>query len=711
MPFLKRFKHWSALLVFAYGLPLCAQDVLKADSIEQSVTLQELIVTAPVIERSSSKVTYRVTNEMSRQPLDALQLLGILPEVSFSEVDRIVRVRMNKQVLIMVDGVPRSKDYISGLDTRKIDKIDVCFIVPTKYDRRKYSYCINYRTKRDLAYHQISAHNFCMISPNHNGDDVVANEQPQVRYLLSNKEWDLSASYGYADIHWNYPINRSMSIPGDGERTSFPADTKSPNENHLYQAHQTALGLNYFFAPGSIISWQTSYTHERENSGTHISYVSSGHKLSPEENHSLRNEFSPHDLNSSLIYQGTFGQKSSLYAALGYDRSWGRQSYLTSIGKESATSSFDWIKQQVLHQAELNVSASSNLLVRAGYQGQNLYYKRRMDDSKETDRQETESRYRIYGGATYTPLETLSITCVMGLEGVLRHGMGSKKGDWLPVPEVTIGWMPAKSISLALSYSSFRTSPMLYQILGVEYAVDDYVTHRGNPSLTGSRVHDFSLQTSLWSRVALGYSMRRDRGAVSEIFLRGEGDRIVRTFTNTDVGEDIIFAAYSDRIGKNLQYQLMGQYLLNSISSTTIDRKNRFNFAVDASLRYLIPSYSLSVGVAYKRYLKTLPTLQGTKDMGQDYWEASLQKSMLKNKLLLSLNYLPPIRIGTRQLLTDEVQTDFYGQRQTQDLRTYDHMVMIRLRYRLDFGKDQKRRHTMPSLDYHKEKKPDRGLL
>ena len=107
--------------------------------------------------------------------------------------------------------------------------------------------------------------------------------------------------------------------------------------------------------------------------------------------------------------------------------------------------------------------------------------------------------------------------------------------------------------------------------------------------------------------------------------------------------------------------------------------------------------------------MSRIPELQGFSEYGYDMWNLAVNKYLLKDRLVLSLNYTIPLNIGVRQSQKTSVSTPFYLQRNALDLGIYDNMLIFRLTFR--FGKGRETKEIIDNTRYDDESVDKRGLL
>lgn len=90
-------------------------------------------------------------------------------------------------------------------------------------------------------------------------------------------------------------------------------------------------------------------------------------------------------------------------------------------------------------------------------------------------------------------------------------------------------------------------------------------------------------------------------------------------------------------------------------------------------------------------------------------WDLTVNKYLFKDRLVLSLNYIIPLKIGIRNSQKKEVNTPYYFRHDELDLGIYDNMIIFRLAYR--FGNGHKTKGIEDNTRYDNEAADSRGLL
>ena len=315
-------------------------------------------------------------------------------------------------------------------------------------------------------------------------------------------------------------------------------------------------------------------------------------------------------------------------------------------------------------------------------------------------------RYSAFGFATYDISDYWNVRGGLTVGGV--HGMNGN--NWYVQPTVNLSHASEDGkVAFEFQYTMSPEYAKLYQLSEASYRVDEVVMHQGNPQLKSySSVHQLNGMLTLWGWLTFQEELEYNARHVDDYyFKRGEGN-----FCQTYVGA---------RYFKNAS-AVTGSFELSSafsIESTVGFRYNRMHLAqlqnhrtdllANVSVNYLNAKRSLSVSAEYSKNKESQCMLQGYRQMGQDMCQFTILKSWLSGRLRGQLSYMVPLRWGLSSLQKESVKTDFYSVSQNLNLKTYDHMLFLRLTYSLHKGKKNHR--IVDTGIYDDEAKPGRKLF
>lgn len=708
---------WKKYCLFSISIMMgvfisLAQQRNEADSIvSKTIELDEIVVNAALVKHDSRSDEYILTSELRQGATSVYEVLSRLPGVTYDNIGNTVSVRMDRNVLIVVDGVRVSQEYLQALPLSRISRIQTVYAPEARYSTEGIRYVINVKLKKDFVGHELYLGNYTMISAgDNNGSDIIANEQPKLQYTYSGENIDITAGYGYGTIHWNYPVSYSRNYLGIASVGSSKTNQKSPNDHNATNSNAANLGVDWHIAPYQTLSFRGMLLNDRirHQSFYDVSQIDhdNGSDIKYQE---ITKEFSTsNDISTAVYYQGMFRNGWSVYSAFGYDH---LQDKLSSeyYGSDANTvSRFRNIKDYYRGELDFNYSFNEETSLNFGYRG---VWNRYQTFNRENNLKLSEyrdSRHNGYVFFDWSARENLLLHLGSGLEVIQKRGLASKH-DWLKIlPQVTASYQPSEKVQLMAEYLTRMEYPSLYQVSASSAFIDRWLLQTGNPSLSPSRKQTISLQGTFFDSLIIGAEYTYLKNGIIDWYETSGDNLYLKTFTNSRNREFRAVAAYDWEIIEGLTWKNILQWQWQKISGHGLSN-HASNFSWNSNVEYWIKPIGLLAKLEYSREMQKLPLLQGWQQFGQDLWQLSLRKSFINNSLSVSLNYVPPIHIGVRTCQKSYIETSLLNLRQNLNLHTYDNLLMLRLEWRFNKGRNKQRR--VHQYEFDVEQKQDKGLL
>ncbi len=685
-------------------------NVVSKDSVNMStLNLEEVVVTAPIINKTKTGTSYLITDRIKEKVNSPVDILNHIDGVMFSQIDNTVKVRMDSHVLLLVDGIERDLDYIMALTPDRVAKIEVINMPKAKYTVAGYKYVINYILKKDWIGHELFVQNFTMISAgNNNGDNIIANEQPRIQYTYTNRKFDMNLGYVYGDINWNYPISYSKSYTNSESMISNEYSAKDPNVQNSSKAHIVAASSVLNLSPSNLLVWQADYSRSSDNNNNLFEW-----KINDGMSHDLYKEIqsdssSNDKLNTAIIYKTAINEKLKLHSAIGYE-------YLNQnihydydlLNSYNSRNSYKNIKDYIRGELDITYSNSELWSVNMGYVATWNRYKSKSIIDNKTVSEITDQRHQLYMYFDYAPNKYWFLHIGSGAEFIRNTNIDRHRNYWNWLPQVSLSYTPSDKIQIVLDYSTKMEYPKMYQISSTYYNIDRWSIYRGNSNLNPSRTHSLSLQGAFWNSFLVNIEYYNNRNYMTDMYSKDENG-VVKTIVNANSYSFIGALSYDWKVSDNLTWRNIAQISFDKIYYKDFSN-DYINWALISQLNYWVQPIQMLFSAAYQRSMTKEPLLQGWGEMGQDFWQLSLQKQLLNRHVNVSLSYIPPIHIGVRTMQRSCVSTDYYNYFQKQSLRTYDNLLLLRMQFR--FGNGKKKQQVNTNFRFENEKIKDRGLL
>ncbi len=183
---------------------------LKTDSTAASRKPPTVTVEADNITHYADRDVVYITRSMRKGARNTAQILGNIPGIDCNRADNKLTYYGSSNILILVDSVEKSANYVKELHHLRYDKVDVIPHPMGKYS--EYDLMINLHTKPDYEGYERNAHQEVGIQPTEdNGKD-------------KKFTWNYtSTSFTYTKNKWNvvgrYNFNFSQSDRSNTEST------------------------------------------------------------------------------------------------------------------------------------------------------------------------------------------------------------------------------------------------------------------------------------------------------------------------------------------------------------------------------------------------------------------------------------------------------------------------------------------------------------
>lgn len=663
---------------------------------EDETQLREVTVTASGVNYQVDRNSYIVTDQMRSNSSDAQELLDHIHGIRVDKVSNTIKVGNETAVLLLVDGIQQSQQYIKNLPPDRIQRIEVLNEPTGRYLSEGYAAIINFILKKDYTGYDILLRNFSIISSSgENGDDWLMNESPMAGFTYTKKKINLYGTFIYGRSRWNTPIERYVSYNNMALK-SEKVSTDNPNDFYKYNGNYGTIGLNYHITDNHILSIQAeqTYGNTRTENTYWMKYIESDENDPYILGDKTFNRTKDHDWIGTLFYKGKLNDKWSLYSDFSYnyyynsiyneylslyrsvDNSEIRRSYNLNEYKEN--------KKLTSFNTEANYQISSNLIINVGYS--NIWRKYNSDSKVgENFLKYTEMRNKFFLYLSLNPSEKWKIKLGTAIENIRIKEKEEKRKEWSIQPFLQMSYEVGKNLNIQASYSTNTYYPSLYQLSPMTTAIDTFLTQIGNPNLKSAIRHSASVRMTLWDRISLVPSFKYTPKRISEIYTH-EGLDYFRSFANIDARQYGIQVLFDQPLGKYFTLNTMYMYYYGKVKYEQISNSVR-GWLLDADLNYFNPLYNLGITLGYYHGLEKSIMLQGYQNINMDNWVLSLNKQVWNNRISLSLDYVLPLSLGVNWDQKKEIDTPEFKEKISQNLKTYQNMLLLRVGIRLNSGK------------------------
>lgn len=663
---------------------------------EEKKVLDEVIITTGTVNHEVDRNSYIVTAKMRQGVSNAQELLDRIHGVRFDKIANTIKVGSESSVLLLVDGMQQSQDYIKNLSPERIRKIEVITEPSGRFLSEGYSSIINFILKKEYTGYDISLRNFAIINPSGtNGNDWLAKEEPTLGFTYTKKNMNIYGMYNYIKSRWNTPTKRNVFYKNVMDWSSKSASTKTPNNFYKSQENSLSTGINYQIAPKHILSFQSDYSYN--NIGTENRYLMQLAGSSNPDSYSINSvtidQTKDNDYVGTVFYKGEISDRLQLYSDFSYnyysnhiDNSYNldylhdpenkRISYSRNLYREN--------KKLTAFHVEGNYLLSEKISLNVGYS--NIWRNYNSNNVEgENFLHYREYRNKLYLYLSLNPLENLKVKLGTALESIRINNKDSNKSLWSPQPHLQMNYAANKNLNINASYATDIYYPSLYQLSPMSTAIDTILTQVGNPDLKSAVRHTVSVRFTFWNKLSVIPIFKYTPERISEIYTRKNFD-FFRTFGNVNVKQYMLQVAYDQPIGAYVNLKSMVAFYYNKARGEGVSNSLQ-GWLMDSEVNYYNPKHELNVSFGYFRGMEKSILLQGYQMVNMDNWVLSLSKEYWDKKLSVSFSYIPPIGWGVRHDQVKEIKAPDYHEKANLNLRTYNNMLFLRIGFRFNSGK------------------------
>ena len=499
---------------------------------ERPLDLDEVVVSSSLVKRFADKKEYRLTSAEKSRYSSALSALEFLPKIqvleqSVSSVD-------GKAVKILINGIPSTPIDLSVISPEDIAKIDYYTQPPVQYSNMGLGAVINVVTREKQ-----------------NGGSVGVNTQNAVTTGFGNNVVNFKYDWDHSQIGVTYNINyrnynkrvldEEMAYSVGG--TDFEKRKSGRNSPYAYEQQMAEISFNNAKADNYLFSAKLSFNSlNRRRSSVQVILSSVDGKESHKTGESQDTDkyISPV---MDMYFSKSFGSKHELIVNLvgTYYKSDYDYEY-----QELQEAEPDFETATVIHTDKYSVIGevlytykmkTANL-----YAGARYMYNNSIQNNLPSNNKITAHEIYSYLGITGMWGDRFNYSISAGVNNNIFITIENKTYNFTYFrPQVKLGYFIDPSSDLMFNYEINTENPSVSSLTYNPYYKDPNYIFVGNPRLTPSNNHDFSVSyfkgfKKLVINAEVGYSYTKD--AIAPIF-QSDHTNIIETFGNLDDAQNM----------------------------------------------------------------------------------------------------------------------------------------------------------------------------
>lgn len=455
----------------------CQNDVGTIYLQNKDIKLKETVITGerPEARSERGKTTFYVTQKMLDATSTGTDVLRLIPGIQI-DIMQNISLEGNPDILILVDGKERDRQFIAQLNSNQIEKIEVISVPPSSYDARVTG-AINIILKKKRDY-GLNGQIFVEIPTSGSEIYIFPNYSLNYGFKKLNLYTSYNGEMSYFDIHectkrkvWN--------------NTDFNEIISNQYVRQKDWSHRFHYGFDYFLSSRDQLNFYAFFNpYSQEHDGN------ADLQLKGKINRQWEAIKEDTDLNTgsfySLFYRHIFNKKGQeiVFDISNYRlKAENKTDYINESREDNSAIRVNDVKPKqnaVSIRIDFATPFSDKFVFNTGIKGKFQV----MQDRYSSSFKFNENIYAAYATATYNNNSRYEMNTGLRVEksnSVLKSGFNYQGLSFLPYVSVKYKLTGTQNIQFSFNRSIIR--PNIYQ-LDPSVSVDDpYTVRKGNPAL------------------------------------------------------------------------------------------------------------------------------------------------------------------------------------------------------------------------------------
>ncbi len=645
--------------------------------LEENVTqLDEVVVTAHMIERFADKKVYKLTNKEKEKYSSVLSALTCLPKIQV--IDDQVNTANGKSVKILINGIPSTPADLSVISPENILKIDYYAQPPIQYSNMGLGAVIN-----------------VIIKEQQHGGSIGINTKNALTTGFGNNMLNLKYNWNHSQFGISYNINYrnynkrilDENIDYTISEKVFQKQKNGNNSPYAYEQQLAELNYNNSKPDNYLFSTKLSINTFNRRRSSSQNIISTVDTITLEK---FGKSFDKDKYISPVIdlyFSKMFKLKHELilnlvgtYYKSDYDYKYFE--LYNSITDFETDMNINIDKYSLISEVMYNYKMPKGQL----YIGNRYIYNNSIQSNLASNNQIATNEIYSYLGITGNLSQKISYNISASLNGNIFTTIEDKKYKFFYFrPQIRLGYLIDESTDVALNYEVNTENPAVSSLTYNPYYKDSNLLFVGNPNLKPSNNHDLSLSFNKTIKkfeinAEIGYAYTKD--AIAPVFQSNES-YLIETFDNLNSAQKVnasIFLRWSP-FSNNIFHLWLYSEIFHQLNSFGISNWQYTGYSIIPSVQFSYNKWG--VQLLYQAESKYLvgQTVKSRPSMA--YIEISNQP--IKN-LTLTGGVRYPFYDAWKQL-SFVSGTDLLQRTESERIFNNANMVYINFVYNFSFGK------------------------
>lgn len=705
------------LIVNAYGFQ---SDTLQLGIVRQDLFVGVIKLKTEVLEvgevtvEASSRVekldrdVQVITDDLKKGATAAKDVLNKITGITFDQYTGTLKVDADANIMILVNGVEKNQEYVQNLDPDRLLKVETIRDPGGRYGLEGYSAVINIILKDDYIGTEVYIEQMNLV-------DIIT-DQSRLDYLIGS----LGVTYNYTKNKVNFYLgargerknfnifSNSQTNYADGFRIEEFNENGASNIEVFERDAYYTLGLDYRINPKHVVSFE-SYTSAFpiNNEDLNVHYETEAFL-----NDSLVQKYSFNSTTNSkrittyntLFYIANFDEKNKLN--INFTHSFYTDNYASKTIQQSIYKRLENgnnLKHFTRFNAEFDHTINGKMDVQLGY-GNNFSSQKNTFDVNQlfnngtatytidNSYQQTEFRNKLYANYSLRWTKKWGMRLGLAAEHSVRNTPGQTLNFVILQPIFDLKYSPSGKYSFNFKYRTDSDYPGIAQTNPFVSLVNPRITQVGNPDLSPTTIHRFSVRMNLLGGlIALEPYSNWSKNYVVKV-----GTLDTNTIFNFHYENAEVFNRNGLRMNFNKYFKfnflfqgnidLYQSRIVSSVQTNTI-----MDCRVDVDAIYIFPKSQMLLGLKYQRNLNKVNNGLGYDKGDVDFWMLFYKTPLFKQRGSVLLGYFLPLDFGMNYNQGSYVSTTGFEVRTNNDVSLIKNMFLVEFNFRINKGKSVKK--------------------
>jgi hypothetical protein len=656
---------------------------------EKSITLGEVAVVGDRVKAKAGadKTTFFINKKMYDASNNGVDILSFIPGI---QVDLMKNISLegSQQIIIMVDGKERDRNFLGQLNASQIDKVDVISTPGSRYDA-DVTGVINIILKKDKE-SGISGHFHAEVPTSASLIYVF----PDYSINYSFKKLNLYTSYDGSLSYLDIVESSNRNIHNTRVTMEIKSDQFLRQEDWSHRFH---YGFDYILNEKNQINFYAFYNPWSNELNGKVEMLAPEDNISDQRWSALKQD---KDINRSTLY--------SLYYKHNFNKTGREIAFDLSYSNFKAENSTTYVNTDILsdnyltsqvntvkplqNSVSYKIDYSSPITAKLKFDAGFKVRSQLLKDRQPAGFKYYESILAMYGTITYN-FSKLTLNTGIRAEKSTSGLTGSYNNNvFALLPDATVNYKLTPNQTIKLSYSRTVYRPNIYELNPYTSMNDPFSIQSGNPDLKPEFRQNLSIDYSKIignSYISFQLFSKKKADAVNQYTFINDADifetRVANLGDIHEYGIQITGALKLHKaIAVNPCFKLLNIYTTGNDLSKQFDIANRHKTAFESGLSAIV-TFKYDIVASFQfQYNTSEIDIQGMSFSDALYF-ISLEKSFKQNFKIGIMSALPFSKSFTYQ--GSEIKgRDFYSHSEG-NIKLSAFPVWLKFTYQFNSGK------------------------